>query len=229
MNMAARALERVGDNAVDIAEQVGFLVTGEFHEYTDATHCVEKGCWVADRRTPDPARRGRGVARRIGALQRWSARGSTCVAAEARRAIERFRTDAPDLVDPRPDAARAPRPRRLPADPRRSPTVPIIMVTAKDAEADKVTGLELGRRRLRHEAVLACGSSSPGSARICAGASMDGARPRRRDARGGPVAHGRRPPRGRGGRRADDVPPEGVRAPRDVPAAARAGCSPGSS
>jgi phosphate transport system protein len=41
MNMAARALERVGDNAVDIAEQVGFLVTGEFREYTDASHPVD--------------------------------------------------------------------------------------------------------------------------------------------------------------------------------------------
>lgn len=41
MNLAARALERVGDNAVDIAEQVGFLVTGDFHEYTDASHPVE--------------------------------------------------------------------------------------------------------------------------------------------------------------------------------------------
>ena len=38
MNLAARALERVGDNAVDIGEQVGFLITGEFHEYTDASH-----------------------------------------------------------------------------------------------------------------------------------------------------------------------------------------------
>ena len=38
MNLAARALERVGDNAVDIAEQVGFLVTGEFREFTDASH-----------------------------------------------------------------------------------------------------------------------------------------------------------------------------------------------
>jgi len=38
MNLAARALERVGDNAVDIAEQVSFLVTGEFHEFTDASH-----------------------------------------------------------------------------------------------------------------------------------------------------------------------------------------------
>jgi phosphate transport system protein len=41
MNMAARALERVGDNAVDIAEQVSFLITGEFHEFTDASHEVE--------------------------------------------------------------------------------------------------------------------------------------------------------------------------------------------
>ena len=41
MNLAARALERVGDNAVDIAEQVGFLVTGEFREYTDASHPVD--------------------------------------------------------------------------------------------------------------------------------------------------------------------------------------------
>jgi phosphate transport system protein len=41
MNMAARALERVGDNAVDIAEQVGFLVTGEFREFTDASHPVD--------------------------------------------------------------------------------------------------------------------------------------------------------------------------------------------
>jgi len=40
MNLAARALERVGDNAVDIGEQVAFLVTGEFREFTDASHEV---------------------------------------------------------------------------------------------------------------------------------------------------------------------------------------------
>lgn len=38
MNLAARALERVGDNAVDIGEQVAFLLTGEFREFTDASH-----------------------------------------------------------------------------------------------------------------------------------------------------------------------------------------------
>ncbi|MEX0983711.1 MAG: phosphate signaling complex protein PhoU [Actinomycetota bacterium] len=42
MNMAARALERVGDNAVDIGEQVGFLITGEFREFTDASHEVTR-------------------------------------------------------------------------------------------------------------------------------------------------------------------------------------------
>jgi phosphate transport system protein len=37
MNLVARALERVGDNAVDIGEQVAFLVTGDFSEFTDAS------------------------------------------------------------------------------------------------------------------------------------------------------------------------------------------------
>jgi phosphate transport system protein len=41
MNMAARALERAGDNAVDIGEQVAFLITGEFREFTDASHAVD--------------------------------------------------------------------------------------------------------------------------------------------------------------------------------------------
>jgi phosphate transport system protein len=40
MNLAARALERVGDNAVDIGEQVAFLITGEYREFTDASHDV---------------------------------------------------------------------------------------------------------------------------------------------------------------------------------------------
>jgi phosphate transport system protein len=38
MNLVARALERVGDNAVDIAEQAAFLITGEYREFTDASH-----------------------------------------------------------------------------------------------------------------------------------------------------------------------------------------------
>jgi phosphate transport system protein len=38
MNVVARQLERVGDNAVDIGEQVAYLLTGEFREFTDASH-----------------------------------------------------------------------------------------------------------------------------------------------------------------------------------------------
>jgi phosphate transport system protein len=38
MMLAARALERIGDNAVDIGEQVAFVVTGLFEEFQDASH-----------------------------------------------------------------------------------------------------------------------------------------------------------------------------------------------
>jgi phosphate transport system protein len=38
MIIASRCLERIGDNAVDIGEQTEFLVTGEFHEFSDASH-----------------------------------------------------------------------------------------------------------------------------------------------------------------------------------------------
>jgi phosphate transport system protein len=38
MMIVSRQLERVGDHAVDIAEQVAFLLTGEFEEFTDASH-----------------------------------------------------------------------------------------------------------------------------------------------------------------------------------------------
>ena len=38
MIVVSRCLERIGDNAVDIGEQTEFLVTGEFHEFTDASH-----------------------------------------------------------------------------------------------------------------------------------------------------------------------------------------------
>lgn len=38
MHVVSRQLERVGDHAVDIGEQVAFLITGEFREFTDASH-----------------------------------------------------------------------------------------------------------------------------------------------------------------------------------------------
>jgi phosphate transport system protein len=38
MILVARALERIGDNAVDIGEQVAFVVTGLFREFSDSSH-----------------------------------------------------------------------------------------------------------------------------------------------------------------------------------------------
>jgi phosphate transport system protein len=38
MIVVSRCLERIGDHAVDIGEQTAFLVTGEFREFTDASH-----------------------------------------------------------------------------------------------------------------------------------------------------------------------------------------------
>ena len=38
MLVVSRCVERVGDHAVDIGEQTAYLVTGEFREFTDASH-----------------------------------------------------------------------------------------------------------------------------------------------------------------------------------------------
>jgi two-component system response regulator RegX3 len=65
------------------------------------------------------------------------------VVGDGRRALERFRADSPalvilDLMLPEMSGLDLCRMIRAESD------VPIIMVTAKDSEADKVTGLELG-------------------------------------------------------------------------------------
>ena len=44
MHVISRQIERVGDHAVDIGEQVAFLITGVFEEFTDASHPeIERG------------------------------------------------------------------------------------------------------------------------------------------------------------------------------------------
>jgi phosphate transport system protein len=41
MIIVSRSLERFGDHAVDIGERTAYLVTGEFREFTDASHGVQ--------------------------------------------------------------------------------------------------------------------------------------------------------------------------------------------
>ena len=41
MVLVSRTLERIGDHAVDIGEQISYLLTGEFREFTDASHPEE--------------------------------------------------------------------------------------------------------------------------------------------------------------------------------------------
>jgi phosphate transport system protein len=43
MVLVSRALERIGDHAVDIGEQVAYLLTAEFREFTDASHKTAPG------------------------------------------------------------------------------------------------------------------------------------------------------------------------------------------
>ena len=97
---------------------------------------------------------------------------------------------------------------------RAASSVPIIMLTARDEESDKVLGLELGRRRLHHQALLGArvpqpreGGAAPGRAGRGRGAQRGADRGRRPADR---LREAHRDPRRRG-RRADL---RGVRDPR---------------
>jgi phosphate transport system protein len=43
MTLVGRAIERIGDNAVDIGEQTAFVVTGLFREFSDSSHPQGQG------------------------------------------------------------------------------------------------------------------------------------------------------------------------------------------
>ena len=77
--------------------------------------------------------------------RRSAARASSrSVAPPPRGALELAERARPGPGPARPRAARRRRPRRLPRDLRRAADVPIIMLTARGTETDRIVGLELG-------------------------------------------------------------------------------------
>ena len=138
------------------------------------------------------------------------------VATDGRRAIERFRADTPesvilDLMLPELSGLDVCRMIRAES------TVPIIVVTAKDSEADKVTGLELGA----DDYVTKPFSVRELISRVRAHlrrVRMQTALPADDVLAGGPVEMdvGRHEVKVEGDQVA--FPPEGVRAPGDLPA-----------
>ena len=107
---------------------------------------------------------------------------------------------------------------------RQTSNVPIIMVSAKDNEIDKVVGLEIGRRRLRHQAVLAARAGRPDPRRAAPRRSEPELAPATLEA--GPGPDGRRAARGHRRRPGAAAAAQGVRAARDVPAQPRPGAHP---
>ena len=173
----AKNIERIGDHATNIAETVYYLVTGRVSAANGrraiAPARSARTSSRADRtaRRADeaahPDRRGRGALDASPALQPRSgglsrskrvARGD-----EARSALREQR------ARPRPARLDAARPVRASssaaASALRAETkpLPIIMLTARGEESDRVRGLDDRRRRLRRQAVLGARADGAGA------------------------------------------------------------------
>ena len=100
MMLVARALERIGDNAVDVGEQVAFLVTGLFREFEDASH-PDGGRWPSLRRRPLLTAAAAG---RSGVLDDQAVEDVHCLAAAVDRVLEPLVDVLPADHDHRIDA-----------------------------------------------------------------------------------------------------------------------------
>ena len=58
MLVVSRCVERIGDHAVDIGEQIAYLVTGDFRELTDASHPRRRLSEPVTRRRTPPGAHG---------------------------------------------------------------------------------------------------------------------------------------------------------------------------
>ena len=127
---------------------------------------------------------------------------------------------------PRPGPARPGRPRRVIRRVRREATTPILVLSARDREADKVARARPRRRRLRDQAVRHGRAAGP-DRRPAAPRGRAGRGPRRATVQVGTLPHGRR--RGDSvtvGRHAGPPDAARVRGPQGPARARRAGWSP---
>ncbi len=101
----------------------------------------------------------------------------TLKALDGEKALQLVRTKAPDLVVldlMLPGIQGLEVCKRLRQDPSTA-WIPIIMLTAKGEEIDKVLGLEVGRRRLHHQALQREGAHGPGEGPAAQGRCPEGA------------------------------------------------------
>ena len=221
MNLAARALERVGDNAVDIGEQVGFLRHGRVPR--------------VHRRLPSRGRRRRRCSadgdRAILVVEDEESLADSVrynleregyavsVATDGRRALERFRDRPAVARDLGPDAARGVGPRRVPDDPDR------VRRPDHHGHREGLGGRQGHRARARAPTTTSpsrsrCASSSRACGPTCAGPADAVAVPPW--TRSSKAARSRWTWRATRWRSADELglaPAEGVRAARGLPAA----------
>ena len=187
-------------------------------------------CPDASTRTPPASGCSSSRTRRtsaISSLTTWHGRATGLDRRGRGPGLEKIQQDAPDLVlldlmlpglDGLESAGACATAR--PAD------LPIVMLTAKGEEADRIVGLRAGRRRLRHQALQ---RARAGAAHARRPAPLRGARrapdlrgaDRRRLSGRGPAA-----PSGGSGRRADHADGHRVRPARAPVARARAGPDP---
>ena len=204
----ARNLERIGDHATNVAEMVYFAATGEY---------------LADR--PKGA-----DTTAIGVGRPWLAKGKILLVEDDRPLVELLvyhferegfevagtpdgeealllaRESPPDLVildwmlEGLSGIEVCRRLRRLPE----TANVPIIMLTARGEEADRIRGLRDRRRRLCHQALLPARAGRPGAGGAAPGAAGFGRRAarlcRHRDGRRRPQGEARRRARSRSAR-----------------------------
>ena len=132
---------------------------------THRRRCVADRCYRAAHAGADPGRGRRRAGRRVRA-PRAGVRGlrGDASSATGRRALAMRRREPPDLVVldvmlPGLDGFGVCR--RAAGDRRATPMV--LMLTARDATADRVAGLDAGRRRLPGQAVRVRGAAGPGA------------------------------------------------------------------